>query len=170
MTDSDEVMMSASHRALLRARAESSAEIDRWRMRALTAEAKLDKQVGEPVVLVNNETIEALARASGCWIVQVGDAEGVSFEERVAALGVALGVELTARNVDQVGTPKWQRQLAHYIGGGGATVLFTGEAAAREFYAGIVGDDGSQTNDYSGPVRIYAAIYSPDRGCITENT
>lgn len=166
MTDSDEIMLSASHRALLRARAESSAEIDRWRMRALTAEAKLDKQVGEPVVLVNNETIEALARASGCWIVQVGGAEDVTFEERAAALGV----ELTAHNVDRVGTPKWQRRLVNYVGGGGAIVLFTGEAAAREFYAGIVGDDGSETNSYDGPVRIYAAIYSPDRGCITENT
>ena len=49
-------------------------------------------------------------------------------------------------------------------------VLFDTKEEMMQAYGNVVGDDGSETNDYDGPLRVYAMTVSPAGTILTENT
>lgn len=120
-------------------------------------------------VLVGGVSVaELLARSSGKWVVYLGvpanpfDAgEFPKFANHVdSAVPFLAGNDKTYRE-----------SFYDFCLGDPAFCVFESEQEARVAYASVVGDEGpTKTNDYNGPVSVFAALISPTEGCVTENT
>jgi len=115
---------------------------------------------------------ELLARSSGRWVVYLGAPVNPFDEGEFPKFANHVDSAVPFLAGDVSGKPgSYRESFYDFCLGDPAFCVFESELEARVAYESVVGDEGpTKTNDYNGPVSVYAALVSPTEGCVTENT